>query len=153
MQDAAIISALGSKPGLTWKKMTKPKYSDPANVPIFVTTVNKLNLGKKPSPKIPMFIGQGKSGNLEGTQGNKAGIGPGDGVMVAGDVRTLARQYCGDGVKVQHREYALSHFTSVSVWLPEAINWMTARFAGKAAPTNCSSIKPGNPLPDFKAAN
>jgi hypothetical protein len=152
MQKASILQALGSKPGLTWKKMTKPEYDNPANVPVFVTTVNKLNLGKRPSPTIPMFIGQGKSGNLEGTQGNKPGVGPGDGVMVAGDVRTLARTYCSDGVAVKHREYALSHFTSVPVWLPEAINWLTARFAGKDAPTNCSTIKSGNPLPDFKAA-
>jgi len=153
MQDAAIISALGSKPGLTWKKMTKPEFSDPANVPIFVTTVNKLNLGQQPSPTIPMFIGQGRTGNLEGTQGSKPDIGRGDGVMVAGDVRTLARQYCEDGVQVTHREYGLSHFTSVPLWLPQAIAWMTARFNGKAAPNNCSSIKPGNPLPDFESAD
>lgn len=152
MQNAAIIQALGSKPGLTWKKMTKPQYSDPAKVPIFVKTVNKLNLGKQPSPTIPIFIGQGALGEAEGTIGNKAGIGKGDGVMVAGDVRTLARQYCEDGTKVLHREYSLSHFTSVPVWLPEAIGWMTDRFAGKTPRTNCSSIKPGNPLPDFKAS-
>jgi len=152
MQKASIIQGLGSKPGLTWKKMTKPQYSDPAKVPIFVTTVNKLNLGKQPSPTIPMFIGQGALGEAEGTIGNKPGIGKGDGVMVAADVRTLARKYCAAGTKVTHREYPLSHVTSVPVWLPEAIGWMTARFAGKAAPNNCSSIKPGNPLPDFKAA-
>jgi len=153
MQKTSIFQALGSKPGLTWKKMTKPQYADPAKVKIFVDTVNKLNLGKQPSPTIPMFIGQGSLGEAEGTVGNKPGVGPGDGVMVAGDVRTLARQYCADGVKVQHHEYALSHVTSVPLWLPAAINWMTARFAGKDAPTNCSSIKPGNPLPDFKGAN
>jgi hypothetical protein len=152
MQKASIVQGLGSKPGLTWKKMTKPQYSDPAKVPIFVTTVNKLNLGKQPSPTIPMFIGQGALGEAEGTSGTKPGIGPGDGVMVAGDVRSLARKYCADGAKVVHREYPLSHVTSVPVWLPEAIGWMNARFAGKPPTNNCSSIKPGNPLPDFKAA-
>jgi hypothetical protein len=153
MQKAAILQALGSKPGLTWKKMAKPEYSDPAKVPIFVATVNKLNLGKQPSPTIPLFIGQGSLGEAEGTIGNKPGVGPGDGVMVAGDVRTLARKYCAAGTKVLHREYPLSHFTSVPVWLPEAISWMTARFADKPPATNCSSIKSGNPLPDFKAAS
>lgn len=153
MDKVSIFMALGQYPGLTWKKLAKAKYDNPAKVPVFVKTVNKLNLGKKPSPTIPMFIGQGTSGNLEGSQGNKPGVGKGDGVMVAADVRTLARQYCADGTKVLHREYALSHVTTVPLWLPAAINWMTARFAGKDAPSNCSSIKPGNPLPDFKAAN
>ena len=49
------------------------------------------------SPTIPMFIGQGADGILEGTPGNKPGIGPGDGVMIAGDVRTLARDFCASG--------------------------------------------------------
>jgi len=153
MDKVSIFQALGEYPGLTWKKLAKAEYDNPAKVPVFVKTVNKLNLGQKPSPTIPMFIGQGKSGNLEGSQGNKPGVGKGDGVMVAADVRTLARNYCADGTKVLHREYALTHVTTVPLWLPAAINWMTARFAGKDAPNNCSSIKPGNPLPDFKAAN
>lgn len=153
MQKASILQGLGSKPGLTWQKMTKPEYSDPAKVPIFVDTVNQLNLGQQPSPTIPMFIGQGTGGDVEGTTGGKPGIGTGDGVMVAGDVRTLARNYCADDVKVLYRQYSLSHFTSVASWLPEAISWLSARFGPKAAPTNCASIKPGNPLPDFEAAN
>jgi hypothetical protein len=45
-----------------------------------------------------MFIGQGADGTLEGTPGDKPGIGPGDGVMIAGDVRTLARDFCASGV-------------------------------------------------------
>jgi hypothetical protein len=153
MDKVSIFQALGEYPGLTWKKLAKAEYDNPAKVPVFVKTVNKLNLGKKPSPTIPMFIGQGKSGNLEGTQGNKPGVGKGDGVMVAADVRTLARNYCADGTKVLHREYALTHVTSVPVWMPAAINWMIARFDSKPAPSNCSSIQPGNPLPDFKSAN
>ncbi|HVK26801.1 MAG TPA: lipase family protein [Nocardioides sp.] len=146
LQKASISAVLGAYPGLTWKQLTKPAYADPADIPIFVKTVNKLNLGSRPTPTIPMFIGQGTGGELEGTMGNKAGIGKGDGVMVAGDVRTLARQYCADGARVLHREYALSHFTSVPLWLPEAISWLGARFAGKAAPSNCATIKVGNPL-------
>ena len=74
----------------------------------------------------------------------------GDGVMVAGDVRTLARKYCKDDVAVTYRSYSLSHFTSIASWLPETISWLTARFNGKPATDNCASIPRGNPLPDFK---
>ena len=152
LQKASISQVLGAYPGLTWQQLTKPEYADPADIPVFVTTVNKLNLGSRPSPTVPMFIGQGTGGELEGTAGNRAGIGRGDGVMVAGDVRTLARQYCADGTRVVHREYPLSHFTSVPLWLPEAINWLGARFAGTAAPSNCATIRAGNPLTPLAAS-
>ncbi|HSX68724.1 lipase family protein [Nocardioides sp.] len=151
MQKASITQVLGAYPGLTWKKLVKPAYADPASIPIFVSTVNKLNLGVRPNPTVPMFIGQGTRGELEGTSGSKPGLGAGDGVMIAGDVRTLARKYCAAGVRVVHREYALSHFTSVALWLPQATTWLTARFGTTPAPTNCSTIKAGNPLTPLKA--
>ena len=74
------------------------------------------------------------------------GIGKGDGVMVAGDVRSLARQYCDDGLAVKYRQYPLSHFTTATLWLPEGYAWLLQRFAGGAAPSSCGSIAPGNPL-------
>lgn len=152
LEKASISQALGTYPGLTWAKLTKPQYADPASVPDFVRVVNQLNLGTRPSPTIPMLIGQGALGELEGTPGTKAGIGRGDGVMVAADVRSLARQYCADGVRVQHREYPLSHFTSVALWMPEAVAWLGARFGSTAAPSNCASIKAGNPLTPLGSA-
>ena len=54
-------------------------------------------MGTGGTPTIPLFIGQGANGELEGTPGDKPGIGAGDGVMIAGDVRTLARDYCAKG--------------------------------------------------------
>ena len=67
--------------------------------------------------------------------------------MIAGDVRTLAREYCGRGVKVQYNEYpSLSHLAAAVVWLPEAAAWLTGRLAGLQAPQDCSSIAPGNSL-------
>jgi hypothetical protein len=146
MQKAPITQVLGAYPGLTWKQLVKPAYVDPASIPIFVSTVNKLNLGSRRSPTVPMFIGQGTGGELEGTSGAKPGIGAGDGVMIAGDVRSLARKYCAAGVRVTHHEYPLSHFSSVALWLPEATTWLTRRFATTTAPSNCSVIRPGNPL-------
>lgn len=146
LEKAPILEVLGRYPGLTWAELTKPAYADPADIPVFVRTVNQLNLGTRPNPTIPMFIGQGTGGQIEGTRGDRPGLGKGDGVMLAGDVRTLARKYCAGGVDVVHREYPLSHFTSVPFWLPEAIAWLSARFAGRPAPDTCASIPAGNPL-------
>ena len=104
-------------------------------------------MGTGGTPTIPLFIGQGANGELEGTPGNKPGIGAGDGVMIAGDVRTLARGYCAKGTTVHYEQYdALSHISSLLLWLPNSIAWIKQRFADLPAPQNCSSIAPGNPL-------
>ena len=40
--------------------------------------------------------------------------------MIAGDVRTLARDYCAKGTTVYYEHYdALSHITSIGVWAAE----------------------------------
>lgn len=147
MQKASIANVLFQYPGLTWEQLVKPPYADPDSVPEYVRAVNKLNLGSRPSPSVPMFIGQGANGILEGTPGNKPGIGRGDGVMIAGDVRTLARQYCADDTAVKYTQYdLLSHVSSALAWAPTALGWLDDRFAGKAAPSDCGSIPAGNPL-------
>jgi hypothetical protein len=146
LDKAAIADVLGAYPGLTWRKIAKWTYRDPESVRVYVDTVNKLNLGSYRAPTVPMFIGQGTGGYLEGTPGTKAGIGAGDGVMIAGDVRTLARQYCKAGTTVQYQQYPLSHFTTVATWLPQAIAWVEARFAGLEAPSSCGSIPAGTSL-------
>ncbi len=144
---ASIANVLGQYPGLTWAKMTKPEFSTPESVPIYVTTVNKLIMGSYGTPSSPLFIGQGANGQLEGTKPGPEGIGGGDGVMVAGDVRALARQYCDKGVKVQYVQYdKLSHFSTMLAWFNPAVTWMTRRFAGQEAPQNCATIAPGNSL-------
>ncbi|MCW2799202.1 MAG: secretory lipase family protein [Aeromicrobium sp.] len=144
---ASIETVLGAYPGLTWAKLAKPAYQTPESIPVYVRAVNKLNLGSVGTPTAPMFIGQGAGGVLEGTPGNKPGIGKGDGVMIAGDVRSLARQYCSHGATIKYAQYDLtSHVTSVPQWLPSAISWLNQRFAGAAAPQNCSSIAAGNSL-------
>jgi hypothetical protein len=147
LQRASIVTVLGEYPGLTWAQIAKPEYPTPESVPVYVEVVNQLIMGSRGTPSMPMFIGQGNGGELEGTSGNKEGIGPGDGVMIAGDVRSLAREYCSRGVSVQYEEYEhLSHVPSAAVWLGEANAWLAARFAGLPAPQNCSSIAPGNSL-------
>jgi len=147
LQNASIIQVLGAYPGLTIAQLTKPQYQVPENIPIYVQVVNQLIMGAHNTPTTPLFIGQGANGELEGTLGIKPGIGRGDGVMIAGDVRSLAREYCARGVKVQYTQYdLLSHTTSLLPWLPAATAWLNDRFAGNPAPQNCASIAPGNSL-------
>jgi hypothetical protein len=66
--------------------------------------------------------------------------------MVAGDVRTLAQQYCASGIPVQYNELPLDHIATGLVWESAILPWLTDRFAGKAAPNNCSQIPAGNSL-------
>ena len=147
LQQASIIEVLDAYPGLTWSQLAKPQYPTPESIPVYVQDANQLIMGSHATPSVPLFIGQGAGGELEGTPGNKPGIGRGDGVMIAGDVRSLAREYCGRGVPVQYVEYeSLSHVLSAAPWLLEATSWLTDRFAGVPAPQDCWSIAPGNSL-------
>jgi hypothetical protein len=148
LQAASIVNVLGQPKfwRLKWSDVVIAKYPTPESLPIFVEYANKLIMGEG-TPTIPLFIGQGANGDLEWTPGNKPGIGRGDGVMIAGDVRTLARTYCANGAVVQYNEYGvLSHISAVGLWLVQAIDWIRDRFAGKPAPNNCDSIPDGNPL-------
>ena len=145
MQKASIAYVLGMYRNVTWKDLVKPEYQDRTKIKEYVDAVNKVIIGTGGTPAIPLQIGQGTGGVWELTKTSPL-WGKGDGVMLAGDVRTLARQYCAQGVPVQHKEWGTSHFTTMALWLPWATDWVDARFAGKAAPQNCSSIAPGNPL-------
>jgi hypothetical protein len=147
LQHASITEVLGQYPGLTWAQLAKPQYPTPETIPVYVEVANKLIMGTGGTPTEPLFIGQGAGGELEGTPGDKPGIGPGDGVMIAGDVRSLAREYCSRGVTVQYEQYEdLSHVPSAVEWLPEAYSWLAARFLGVPAPQDCGEIAPGNSL-------
>ena len=147
LQHASITEVLGQYPGLTWSQLAKAQYPTPETIPAYVQVANQLIMGSHGTPTVPLFIGQGAGGELEGTPGDKPGIGPGDGVMIAGDVRSLAREYCGRGDTVQYEQYEdLSHVPSALVWLPEAYSWLTARFLGLPAPQDCAQIAAGNSL-------
>ncbi|MFC6704709.1 lipase family protein [Flexivirga alba] len=147
VQNDSIAEGLLANPFITWGQMVKPAYANPNSVKPFVDAVNKLNLGQRPSPTTPMFIEQGAGGFFEGTSGSKPGIGAGDGVMIAGDVRTLARQYCADGTTVKYQQQNfLSHVGTALPWAAATIGWVNDRFAGKAAPSSCGSIAQGNSL-------
>jgi hypothetical protein len=147
LQHASITEVLARYPGLTWAQLAKPQYPTPESVPVYVKVANQLIMGTRGAPTAPLFIGQGAGGELEGTSGAKPGIGPGDGVMIAGDVRSLAREFCSRGVTLEYKEYEhLSHVLSAGQWLPEAYVWLTERLLGVAAPENCATIAAGNSL-------
>ncbi|MBO9532430.1 MAG: triacylglycerol lipase [Solirubrobacteraceae bacterium] len=146
MKDDSIIQVLGAYSGLTWSKLAKPEYPSPETIPDYVKVVNQLIMGTGGTPTIPLYIGEGNRGDYEGTPNNKPGIGAGDGVMVAGDVRTLARQYCAKGTQLFYREYAASHVGTMVSWLPSAQSWLENRFDGRGIPNNCGQIPAGNPL-------
>ncbi|WP_030162381.1 lipase family protein [Streptomyces sp. NRRL S-244] len=148
LERGSIVDALGRHPGMTWKDMAKPEYKDPNSIPPFVAAVNKINLGQAATPTVPGFIGQGNAGWAEGTFNSPPGIGTGDGVMVAGDVRALARQYCAAGNNsIKYEQYGLlSHVGAMPYWAPRAMAWLDDRFAGRTAPTSCGRIPAGNSL-------
>ncbi|MFJ5880759.1 lipase family protein [Kitasatospora cineracea] len=148
MQDASIVNALGQYPGLTWQKLAKPAYADPNSIPEYLDAVNKVNLGSAATPTVPGYLAQGNGGVLEGTFSNLSGIGTGDGVMVAGDVRALARQYCATGNgSIKYQQYdLLSHLGAAVPWAPTAVLYLNDRFAGKTAPSDCGRIPAGNSL-------
>ena len=138
---------LGAYPGLTWSQIAKPQYPTPESIPVYVQVANKLIMGSRGTPTAPLFIGQGAGGELEGTTGNKPGIGPGDGVMIAGDVRTLAREYCSRGVPSS----TTSTTASVTSGAPLAVAARSGLVARRplrrhAAPQDCAPIAPGNSL-------
>ena len=146
-QHASITDALLQFPGLRFSDLTKPGYQRPKDFGLLVRTANRLIMGTGGTPTVPLLMYQGAGGEAEGTYGGRPDVGAGDGVMVAGDVRTLARQYCEKGVPVIHKEFPdLSHVGSAGQWMPDADAWLTERFAGKPAPQNCADIKPGNSL-------
>ncbi|MBA4110212.1 MAG: triacylglycerol lipase [Leptothrix sp. (in: Bacteria)] len=145
IQNASIAYVLGQYGKVTWKDLVKPEFQDRTKIPEYVAAVNTVIMGTGGTPEIPLQIGQGTGGIWEGTKTSPI-WGKGDGVMLAGDVRTLARQYCAKGVAVEHKEYGSSHFLTMLNWLPAATAWVDDRFAGKPAPQNCASIAPGNSL-------
>lgn len=145
IQNASIAYVLGQYGNVTWKDLVVPEYQDRTKLLEYVNAANKVIMGTGGTPTIPLQIGQGTGGIWEGTKPSPI-WGKGDGVMLAGDVRTLARQYCAKGVKIQHKEYGSSHFLTIANWLPAATAWIDDRFAGKPAPENCASIAAGNSL-------
>ncbi len=148
LQSASIVQGLfGGYSGLTFAQLTKPQYQTPESIPVYDQLANQLIMGTGCTPTTPLLIDQGANGTLDGTSNTQPGIGPGDGVMIAGDVRSLAREYCARGVPVQYNQFdSLDHILTAVAWVVQAYTWLLGRFAGFPAPSDCGSIAPGNSL-------
>jgi hypothetical protein len=146
IQNDNINEAEDDYSGITWSDLAAAPYPEPEDVPPFVTIANQLILGRAGTPKVPEFIAQGTGGQQDGTDPS-ATYGAGDGVMVAGDVRSYAREVCASGDPVDYQQFTgLSHEETEVPWLAETLPWLTARFAGTPAPQDCATIAPGNSL-------
>lgn len=141
LSDASILNAF--YPGLRFSQLVRPQYRNPNSIPEYVTAANKVNMGTAPIPTIPMYIAQGANGVIEGTNPGPPNIGPGDGVMITGDVRALSHRYCDAGVAVRYEQYdLLSHIPTFLAWLANSVGWLLDRFNGEPAPNTCGAIAP-----------
>jgi hypothetical protein len=146
MASLSIIEAAARYPSLRWSDLAKPEYPTPESAPEVKKVIDEINLGNAAAPQVPMFIGQGTGGNIEGTPPDPT-LGTGDGIMVDGDVRAIVRQYCDAGTPVEYRQYdGLSHTMAMIPWYGEAVNWLKGRFDGAPVTDNCATVAPGNPL-------
>lgn len=117
----------GEFPNLTVKHLVKPRYADLLHVPVFRRLMKRLVMGSAPGhPSAPMLV---VAGNSDGT---------GDGVMVAADEAHLAKEYCGQGVRVSYVELrGVDHTNAGAAFVPQAEAWLASRFAGLPAPSTC----------------
>jgi hypothetical protein len=147
MQQDSINQANDDYPNLTFPQLVLPQYANPDSIPVFVRLANQLILGHTALPQVPLLIAQGAGGEFDGTSGDLPGIGPGDGVMITGDVRTYAGEACAAGDPVQYSQYnLLPHEETALPWELASLPWLAARFTGQTAPSDCADIAPGNPL-------
>jgi hypothetical protein len=131
-----IASFAAAYPGLTVQQLLLPQYQNPFHVPALVSILNKLIVGTVPGhPAEPLLLGVG---NADGT---------GDGIMIAGDVQSLAYQYCQQGVPVTFDEYSgLQHTPAAVPFEAHALIFLESLFVGLPPANGCASIGPGNPL-------
>lgn len=147
VRNLSIIEGIGRYPNMRWSDIARPEYPTPQHAPELMEMIRNINMGSESESTLPMFVFQGAGGFLEGTPPGGPGVGPGDGVMVAGDVRTLMRDYCAAGAQIEYREYPwLSHFLTAVPWLVEGHIWLEGRFNGVPATNNCHTIPAGNSL-------
>jgi hypothetical protein len=140
VRDQCIGSFNGNYPGLHVQKLVKKKYHAFLKIRPVAKTVNKLIMGSTPGhPTMPMFMGVG---NADGT---------GDHVMIVKDVEGLAHEYCGQGVPVQLKVYGGAEHSEAGLqFVPDAMSYLAARFAGQSATGNCADIPVGNSLAPLK---
>ena len=135
MQDAAIGEVLGQYPDFRFARLVKPEYADPSSIKEFVDASNALNLGRAPTPDRAdadppgrRRRGRGHARRQAGhrarrrrdDRGRRARAGPA--VLRGRHPPSTTPQYD-----------ALSHTPGAVPWLPGAVAFLAARFAGPPA--------------------
>jgi len=130
--NVCIASVFGKFPGLTIRDIMLPAYQDLTRVAPFSTMLGDQTMGTaRTHPREPLLMAVG---NLDGK---------GDGAMVAGDVKALARNYCLEGVPVDYQEYqGASHVQAAAYFEPQTGPFLQDRFAGAPFVSNCSYLGP-----------
>lgn len=127
-------------PGLRLARLFKPAYSDPFAAPPLAYLANRQIMGRDGTPDHPVFY---RVGNLDGT---------GDTIIVAGDMRQLAYQYCRRGVRVDFGVLpGMEHLTAALTFYAQAETWLRDRLAGRPALDRCAGIQPGSSLAPVRA--
>lgn len=118
---------------LTIRSIMRPAYADLFRAEPFASMLRDQTMGTaRTHPREPLLMGVG---NVDGK---------GDGAMVAGDVKALARHYCREGVPVDYQEYSgASHVEAGAFFDPQTGPFLQARFAGAPFVGNCSSLGSG----------
>ena len=131
-----MTSVFGDYPGLTYQKLFKARFRDPFQVRAIARIFNEQIMGRVPGhPKVPLMMG---AGDIDGF---------GDGVMRLGDIETLARQYCRQGVPVEfHRYGGAGHEIAGAYFMPETALFFQGRFNAVPFKGNCGSIPRGSSL-------
>ncbi|WP_031465010.1 lipase family protein [Sciscionella sediminilitoris] len=151
MADGILTAFLKVHHNLRFSDLTKPRYPKPENIPEVVKVLNDVIMSSHGTPTVPMLFHEGTFGELNGTIDNdKPGIGRGDGVMVAGDVRSVARKYCAAGTPVEYKESPLEHGGDAIPWAVDTVLKLPEAFRGEKPKSNCASIAPGNSLDPIK---
>ena len=130
--NVCIASVFGKYPGLTIRNIMLPAYQDLTLVAPFSLMLAAQTMGTATThPREPLLMAVG---NVDGK---------GDGAMVAGDVKALARRYCREGVPVDYQEYpGASHVQAAAYFEPQTGPFLQDRFAGAPFVSNCSSLGP-----------
>jgi hypothetical protein len=135
VSDKCIANFAKDYPGLTDADMVRAPYSSLLDIPAVVSAINDNIMGSTGTPRVPMFLAVGQKDAI------------GDLVMITKDVEGLAHEYCGRGVNVTFTRYpGLAHGEAFAPFEAEAAAYLTERFAGLPARSNCGSIGVGNDL-------
>lgn len=133
---------------LRWEELARPEYPEPASIPEVKALLDDTNMGLRATPAFPQLLVQAGGGEAEKTPPHPT-LGDGDGVMLLGDTRALATQYCADGTPVDYREQATGgHSQGSFAWFGAALPWVNDRFAGVPASSTCADVPAGNSLTD-----